>query len=390
MSESLATRPHFVGATPSEISWQQAMKSAIRTAEDLANRLELPEGFIKSSLSSEGLKQFPLFVPLEFLRRMEKGNPTDPLFRQVWPWSEESLQVPGYSNDPVGEQSENRDFALPLDGPPLSLDGLPLSLGLESDRSETTQGSLAAPRQGRLLMKYHGRALLIAHQACGVHCRYCFRRHFPYQQSTQSDPGLSDALDALRDSPDIREVLLSGGDPLVMTDPALFELIDRLEEIPHLQRLRIHSRMPIVIPQRSTFPLISRLRESRLTPWLVVHCNHANELDESTGAMLSRWIDGGIPVLNQAVLLAGVNDSVEALETLCERLIQLRIQPYYLHQLDRVNGASHFEVDRRKGSELVAALRERLPGYAVPTFVCEEPGKPSKTPLSNERSHINL
>ncbi|MDG2221919.1 MAG: EF-P beta-lysylation protein EpmB [Rubripirellula sp.] len=342
-------RPDSVACDP--VDWQTAMKLAVRNSSQLLEMLGIPLdrgesgdlGDLAVFSGIQGEKTFPTFVPLEFLRRMKPGDPDDPLLRQVLPIAAEDSQQQGESSDPVGD----------LD-------------------------SLSAPG---LLHKYHGRALLVVSGACGVHCRYCFRREFPYQQESGPVDRWNQAIEYLRRNPEIEEVLLSGGDPLTLTDPALSHLIDRLETVGHVRRLRIHTRMPIVIPQRVTDQLVDRLADSRLTAWFVVHANHPHELDEHVLNALARLIDRGIPVLNQAVLLKGVNDDANILADLCRRLVNHRIQPYYLHQLDRVRGATHFEVSVEQGRQLIEELREVLPGYAVPQYVVEQSGEPSKTPI---------
>jgi EF-P beta-lysylation protein EpmB len=243
-------------------------------------------------------------------------------------------------------------------------------------------GDLRAQVAGGILHKYRGRALVITTGACGVHCRYCFRRQFPYSSAGARSENWRPAIEYLREHLELEEVLLSGGDPLTVTDAKLDELIGMIEATEHVRRLRIHTRMPIVIPQRVTPALIQRLTGSRLAVWLVIHANHPNELDASVLDRLAELIDAGIPVLNQAVLLRGVNDDAETLIELCGKLVDHRIQPYYLHQLDRVRGASHFEVPVAQGRRLVKRLRDSLPGYAVPTYVVEQAGETSKTPLA--------
>lgn len=363
MAEILATRAELVRAAspPESVSWQEAMRRAIRGSRELRERLGLPEprrpvplAVPPTAANDPATDQieaaeadFPTFVPLEFLARMRPGDPRDPLLLQVLATPEETLDVPGFTADPVGDQSAR------------------VATGL--------------------LQKYHGRALAMPTGVCGVHCRYCFRRQFDYSAATDSASGTDPAtwaplLDHLRRSPEIEEVILSGGDPLTLADPKLDRLLDAIESIDHVRRLRIHSRMPIVIPQRVTSGLVERLRASRLTTWLVVHSNHPNEIDAEVAAAVGRLVDAGIPVLNQAVLLAGVNDDAETLESLCRRWIDLRVQPYYLHQLDRVAGAAHFEVPVERGRELIAAIRARLPGYAVPTYVSEITGAAAKVP----------
>jgi EF-P beta-lysylation protein EpmB len=322
------------------VSWQQAMQRAIRSASELRKRLGLPTPDA-ATLASEA--QFPTFVSLEYLRRMEPENPADPLLRQVLPVADEMNAISGFVSDPVGD--------------------------------------VQATVVPGMLQKYSRRTLVVATGVCGVHCRYCFRREFDYQAAESEGDAWEPAIASLRQRPDIDEVILSGGDPLTIADAKLSRLLSAIEGITHVKRLRIHTRMPIVIPQRVTDTLIDRLRRSRLATWMVVHCNHAAEIDTDVEESLGRMIDVGIPVLNQAVLLRGVNDSVEALESLCRRLVDLRVQPYYLHQLDRVAGAAHFEVPIEVGRSLIDQLRERLPGYAVPKYVIEEAGKRTKTPL---------
>ena len=232
-----------------------------------------------------------------------------------------------------------------------------------------------------LLHKYEGRALLVLTGACAVHCRYCFRRHYPYSQEPKRFDDWEPAFEALEQDESIREVLLSGGDPLMLTDERLAAVVRRLESIPHLRTLRIHTRLPIVLPNRVTLDLIDLLTSTRLTPVVVVHANHPNELVADCALALRQLSQSGVMTLNQAVLLRGVNDSVEVLAELSERLIHLGIRPYYLHQLDRVIGTAHFEVPEETGRRLIAELRKQLPGYAMPQYVREVPGEAFKVPL---------
>jgi KamA family protein len=235
-----------------------------------------------------------------------------------------------------------------------------------------------------MLHKYHGRVLLITTGTCAVHCRYCFRRHYPYVEAPHRPDEWEPAFREIEADQSVEEVILSGGDPLVLSDERLASLWSRLESIPHVQRVRIHSRLPIVLPDRVTDGLLDLLRGSRLQSIVVVHANHARELEGDCGIALRKLTSrGGIMVLNQAVLLAGVNDTVAALETLSQSLIRLGVIPYYLHQLDRVLGAAHFEVAVARGLELMESLRVRLPGYAIPRYVREVPGELSKQPLWN-------
>jgi EF-P beta-lysylation protein EpmB len=278
------------------------------------------------------------------------------LLLQVMAAAEESVGRPGFVSDPVGDTAAR-----------------------------------VAPA---LLQKYSGRALVITTGVCGVHCRYCFRRQFDYSTSKEGVPSLpgvqspdgpsgeswAAAVAHLRLDQSIDEVILSGGDPLTLSDARLDRLVTAIESVPHVRRLRIHSRMPIVIPQRVTQAWVDRVRASRLATWMVIHCNHAQEIDGAVGDGIARMVDAGIPVLNQAVLLAGVNDDAETLATLSRELVNRRVQPYYLHQLDRVAGASHFEVSVDRGRQIVDAMRAMLPGYAVPTYVTEVEGAASKVP----------
>lgn len=326
--------------------WQQELAESVRDADQLCHLLELPDDFREPARKAARL--FPLLVPRSFLARMQPGDPADPLLRQVLPLDDEFINVDGFAVDPVGD-----------------------------DAAQLVPG---------LLQKYAGRALLITSGACAVHCRYCFRRHYPYESAPRRIEDWLPAFEALRRDPTIREVLLSGGDPLTLTDARLSLLLDGLESIPHLTRIRLHTRLPIVLPSRVTPELLTRLRRSRLTPYVVVHANHARELSGDCADAVRNLVRAGITTLNQAVLLRGVNDDVASLTALCERLIDLGVLPYYLHQLDRVRGAAHFEVPEARGRELAAAVRQRLPGYAVPEYVREIAGEAHKTPLISDRT----
>jgi EF-P beta-lysylation protein EpmB len=242
-------------------------------------------------------------------------------------------------------------------------------------------GDAGAALSPGLLQKYEGRVLLVLAGTCAVNCRYCFRREFPYGETPRGVEAWRPAIEQIAADASIREVILSGGDPLVLGDAALERLAHELAAVPHLARLRVHTRLPIVIPERVTDELIGWLRGTRLAPVFVVHANHSAELDEACGAALGRLVDGGVPVLNQSVLLRGVNDDPDALMRLSERLLELRVLPYYLHQLDRVRGSAHFHVSEERGREIVDEMRRRLPGYAVPRYVRETPGSASKEPV---------
>ena len=325
-----------VGTTRNDIpgTWNEGLANAVRDPDTLIDLLGLPDDLRESARRAARL--FPLVAPRELLARVRRGNPDDPLLRQILPLDVEADEVRGYTLDPLAEE-----------------------------RAERAPG---------LLHKYRGRALLVAAGVCAINCRYCFRRHFPYDKTPHGIEAWKPALDELRADVSIHEIILSGGDPLVLTDVALARLVERLDTIAHLRRLRIHTRLPVVIPQRVDDALVGWLRRTRLTPVVVVHTNHPNEIDDACAAAFGRLIDAGIPVLNQTVLLRGVNDDADVLTTLCERLADLRVMPYYLHQLDAVTGTAHFHVDENRGLEIVAALRMRLPGYAVPRYVREAPG----------------
>jgi EF-P beta-lysylation protein EpmB len=320
-------------------TWQAALRDAVRDADELCGLLQLPAEVAR--IAKQAARGFPLFVPRGYVARMRPGDINDPLLRQVLPVEDELHATPGFVADPVDDA--------------------------------------AATRQPGLLQKYAGRVLLVTTGACAVHCRYCFRRGFPYDEAPRSVDEWRPAIEEIAADSSIHEVILSGGDPLTLVDATLAALVEQVAAIPHIQRLRIHTRLPIVLPERVTESFVELLRSCGLTPVVVVHANHANELDAHVAAALSRMSDAGIVLLNQAVLLAGVNDSVESQAALCERLVDLRVLPYYLHQLDRVSGAAHFEVTVALGRRIIEELKTRLPGYAVPRFVQEVPGASSKT-----------
>jgi EF-P beta-lysylation protein EpmB len=326
-------------AVPRYATWQDALKDAVRDAAELCRLLDVPPNIVAGARIAA--KRFSVFVPRGYLARMRPGDPDDPLLRQVLPLADELADVPGFVTDPVGDA--------------------------------------AASRQPGLLQKYRGRVLLILTGTCAVHCRYCFRRSFPYDEAPRSLDDWQPALEEIAGDSTLHEVILSGGDPLALVDRTLEGFVIQLAAIPHIRRLRIHTRLPIVIPERVTGELVQLLRGTRLTPLVVLHSNHANELDERVAAALAKLADAGIVLLNQAVLLAGVNDSSEAQAALCERLVDLRVMPYYLHQLDRVAGAAHFEVPVETGRRIIEQLRARLPGYAVPRYVAEIAGEANKT-----------
>lgn len=321
--------------------WRRHLAGAIRDPRTLLARLGLTDSPLASALDTA--PEFAVRVPEPLLACMEPGNPNDPVLRQVLALDLERRQVAGFTADPLSERSQN-----PIPG---------------------------------LLHKYHGRALLIVSGGCAVHCRYCFRRHFPYADNNPGLAQLQPALDYLSEQTEIREIILSGGDPLMLDDAALDRLLTRLEAIPHLQRLRLHTRFPVVIPQRLTRALAQRLAASRLRAVMVLHVNHANELQPLLLDALEPLRRNRIALLNQAVLLRGVNDSLPALSALNERCFDQGITPYYLHLLDQVSGAAHFEVPEAEARRLYSALAASQPGYLVPRLVREQPGLPGKQPL---------
>lgn len=322
--------------------WQQALAEAIRDPYELLSLLGL-SGELQA-IERERIKNFPLRVPRSYVAKMRYQDRHDPLLRQVFPAIEEGIDIAGFAMDPVGDH-----------------------------QAVTSAG---------LLQKYHGRALLLMTGACAIHCRYCFRRHFPYSDSNPLAAQWPQTLSALREDSSITEVILSGGDPLSLTDNKLAAAVNDLNAIPHLQRLRIHTRLPVVLPERINDELLSWIENSRLQVVMVIHANHANEIDPVAIKSLHRLQQAGCFLLNQTVLLAGINDSASALSDLSERLFNAGVMPYYLHLLDKVQGASHFDVAESRAVELIAQMRRQLPGYLVPRLVREEAGEPAKTVIA--------
>lgn len=321
---------------PQTAAWQKQLAEAVTCPAELCKILQL-ETTTLSQLQTAS--NFPLRVPWPYLNKIEPGNPNDPLFLQIAPLQKEQTHTPGYTQDPLQE-------------------------------------SAASPAQG-LLHKYPGRVLLTLTGSCAIHCRYCFRRHYPYKEKVPGFSQWQPALDYLASQQDITEVILSGGDPLALKDTLLGQFITELESIPHIQRLRIHTRLPIAIPDRLTSDLFTLLDKSRLHSVLVLHSNHPHELDSALHHALKR--NKGTTLLNQSVLLKGVNDSTDTLTTLSLRLFETGVLPYYLHLLDPVEGAAHFAVSEQKARLLMQEITEQLPGYLVPKLVKEEPNKLAKT-----------
>ncbi|MGY1409594.1 MULTISPECIES: EF-P beta-lysylation protein EpmB [unclassified Luteimonas] len=333
----------MITAAPTRLQpqgWQQAWRDAVRDPRELVALLGL-EAIVP--VSDAATAAFALRVPHAFVARMRRGDPHDPLLRQVLPLDEELRPVPGFSLDAVGDAD-------------------------------------AGAGQG-VIRKYAGRALLVATGSCAVHCRYCFRRHFPYAEQSAASGGWQAAVEAIAADDSLHEVILSGGDPLSLATPKLAELTSALAGIGHVRRLRIHTRLPVVLPERVDEALAAWLSA---LPWpvsVVLHANHAQEFDAQVDTALARLRATGALLLNQAVLLRGVNDSLDAQVALHERSFDAGVLPYYLHQLDRVAGAAHFEVPDAEALALHAALRGRLPGYLVPRLVREVAGDTSKRPL---------
>jgi L-lysine 2,3-aminomutase len=337
----MLTKAARAAATPAGGPWQAILADAVCDPAVLCRELGLSAQLAQEAAAAAA--GFPLQVPRPFLARIRPGDPHDPLLLQVLPQKEELTEVPQFVSDPLGESSA----------------------------SQTTG----------LLRKYRRRLLILTSGTCGVHCRFCFRRHFPCPNGLQGEPWRR-ILAQLAADESIEEVILSGGDPLTLVDADLAWAAADLAAVPHLRRLRIHTRMPIVIPQRVTNELLGVLRGTRLVSVVVIHANHPNEVDSAVAAALGRLVEAGIPVLHQAVLLRGVNDSVTVLAQLLRRLVDLRVMPYYLHQLDRVAGAAHFEVPIERGVELIRQLRAELPGYATPRYVRDVPGADNKEVLA--------
>jgi len=319
-------------------SWQNLLAQAINSTDELLRILEIDPSRLKTRLLDN---KFPLRVPLGFVQRMRKGDCRDPLLLQVLPVKEEAQTAAGFVPDPLEE-----------------LDSMPVP---------------------GLLHKYQGRALLTATGACAIHCRYCFRRHFPYADANPLADQWQQSINYIAQHSDVNELILSGGDPLTLTDARLHSLTRQLAGIHHLRTLRIHSRLPVVLPERIDAGLLSWLEAQHLQVVMVIHCNHPNEIDADVSAAMTRLRQAGVTLLNQSVLLRGINDNAATLIRLSEQLFAASVLPYYLHQLDKVEGAAHFEVDATLARQLLAEVAASLPGYLVPRLVYEIAGMPGKT-----------
>lgn len=319
-------------------SWNKILQEASLYPHELLNKLKIED---PSLISEQANKDFPLRVPPGFVNKINRKDPDDPLLRQILPSVEEEKDQNGFVEDPLNEIHHQK-----LPG---------------------------------LLHKYQGRVLLVLTGSCAIHCRYCFRRHFPYSDSNPSGANLNKVMEYLQNETSVTEVILSGGDPLSISDDRLFDLVSRLAKIHHLKRLRIHTRFPVVVPERINDNCIEWLTTTRLLPTIVLHVNHANELDKSVEKTILKLRNHNIPLFNQSVLLKGVNDSVHALVELSETLFAYGVMPYYLHLLDPVAGASHFDVDETSAKLLMNEVQKLLPGYLVPKLVKDDPDSSHKT-----------
>ena len=323
-----------------ESNWQKELAMSFSDPNSLLKYLQLPAENFQQDVKARRL--FPMRVPRPFAAKMQKGDPHDPLFLQVFTNRYEFESSAGYSNDPLEEQNN---------------------------------------QQPGILHKYQNRLLLLVRGGCAVNCRYCFRRHFPYSDNHLNKQQWLQALDYIAANPQIDEVIYSGGDPLMAKDEFLAWLTQQVEAIPHIKRLRIHTRLPVVIPSRITSELIQWFTQSRLKPVMVLHINHGNEIDQKLSQAAQKLTQAGVTLLNQAVLLKGINDSVEAQIHLNEALFEVGVMPYYLHVLDKVHGAEHFDLPESTATDLMKELIKRQPGYLVPKLVREIGGQPGKTPI---------
>lgn len=321
-------------------SWQQELQQLIRRPSELAELLDIK----LEELCPEANEQFELRVTRHFAALMKKADLQDPLLLQVMPALAETLEHSAYSKEPLEETGQFN----PLPG---------------------------------VIHKYKGRLLLMASNQCAINCRYCFRRHFPYQDHHLGRKQWLDAINYIAQDRSLSEVILSGGDPLSQGDKQLSWLTEQLAQIPHIKRLRVHSRLPVVLPQRVCSELLSWMNSKHLQTSLVLHINHPQEISPQLKQACLTLKDAGVRLYNQSVLLKAINDDVDTLVRLSEALYECYIQPYYLHQLDKVQGAAHFQVDDRHAQKLYHQLRAELPGYLVPLLTQEIPGQPAKTPI---------
>jgi len=336
----MSLAPTQLITTPSAEQWIHALQSAIRDVDELLAVVELDRGELDNPAIVD--TEFPLLVPRSFAARIRKRDPRDPLLLQVLPLAAERAPAPGFVPDPLGEVERSRSG---------------------------------------VMRKYAGRALLVTTAACPIHCRYCFRRHFPYADRLASKSSWAPALAELAKAEDISEVILSGGDPLTLSNRRLEALIVRLEALSQIDTLRIHTRYPVVLPERVDSGLRTLLSRGHLRTVVVIHCNHAQEIDAAVEHALAALRASGVMLLNQSVLLRGVNDDADTLRALSRRLFATGVMPYYLHTLDPVAGSAHFDVPDDEALALVRELRNTLPGYLVPCLARETAGELSKTIL---------
>ena len=330
-------------------TWQKELRQCVTNPTELMQLLELdPAVWTKKASQQRALQQivsqqFPLKVPRPFITRMTKGNPEDPLLKQVLPVLSETITNSGYSRDPLAEQNRHQPAGM--------------------------------------IKKYHGRVLLIVSGHCAINCRYCFRRHFPYREHRLNrQQWLNIIADIAADST-ISEVILSGGDPLAVSDNQLTWLTQEIAAIPHIKRLRVHTRLPVVIPSRIDASCIAWMKNTRLQTVVVLHINHANEIDCQLTTAVAELRQAGVTLLNQTVLLKGINDHADDLTELSERLFSVGIMPYYLHLLDKVDGAKHFDTSEADAKKIYRQLLSQLPGYLAPKLVREVPDMAYKLPL---------
>lgn len=338
MTASLENLQNCASIPRTRSSWQQELANAFKDSDSLLEYLQiasenLPDPIVKNN--------FPTLVTQHFASLFKKGDPNDPLLKQVLSVKSENLNVEGFTLDP-----------------------------LEENQATQVPG---------IIHKYQGRVLMLPTSACAIHCRYCFRRHYDYTQDTPFRERIRQSLDYIRQHPDIEEIILSGGDPLTLADSQWKELIDQIATIPNIKRLRIHTRLPVVLPSRITADFIKQLSCLPFQIVMVLHINHAKEISLPLQAICKQLTSAKVTLLNQSVLLAGVNDDLTTLKSLSEQLFKLNILPYYLHLLDPVQGVAHFDVPQEKAKKLLTELSNNLPGYLVPKLVREEATKPAKT-----------
>lgn len=323
--------------------WQASLRDMITDPKELFAILDLDANLLEDAMAASNI--FPLRVTRSFVSRMKKSDFNDPLLKQILPLGVELVRASGYEKDPLQEKKAN-----PIPG---------------------------------LLHKYKGRVLITLTSACPIHCRFCFRRHFPYSENNPGKMGWEKIFQYIEKNKTIHEVILSGGDPLIVSDDMLMQFTQGLAPIFHLKRLRIHTRLPIMLPERITNEFLAWTSQLKQKLIIVIHCNHPQEINKPVKESLAKLKKAGITLLNQSVFLKGINDDLETLINLQETLFNAGVLPYYLHALDKVEGGAHFDLDINLAKKLHTELTNHLPGYLVPRFVCEIAGKPSKTLLSS-------